>query len=269
MRNVIIRRKEVLNHLPKEIRAGAKINIGSIYVNRQPLKGVEGEESKALLSKLLDVPPDHQDWPKQEKDFWASMTLKIPFEGKELNITVSKDGEPENVSDYLAYRWCQKHRQVATSEAEMKASPEKKFYIYDPKADLLKKNALTKLKKDADREFIKISSDIEKMRRLIRILSKGSRPDSLEDMEVENQLYDIKNVSPAKFLKHSQDKHLDTRAEIEEMLELGILRSIGNQIIHGDETIGENVTDTIVYFNNKKRSGAVNAMRAQLKDVKT
>jgi hypothetical protein len=67
----------------------------------------------------------------------------------------------------------------------------------------------------------------------------------------------------------SLDKNLDTRAEIEEMIELGVLRTIGNQIIYGDETIGENITDTIVYFNNKKNSGQINAMRAQLKELRS
>lgn len=268
MKKVMIRRKEVLNHLPSEIRAGAKISIGSIYVNRQPLKGVEGEEAEKLLSKILDVPPGHADWPKQEKEFWASMSVKVPFEGKELEIELDEDGNPYNVMDYLTYRWCQRHRQVADSETAMKADPSKKFYIYDPQADLLKKNAETKLKKDADKEFIKISSDVEKMRRLMRVLSKGSKPETLTDMEVENQLYDIKNSNPAKFLKQSLDKNLDVRAEIEEMIQENVLRTIGNQVIYGDDTIGENITDAIVYFNNKKNSGQVNAMRAQLKDVK-
>jgi hypothetical protein len=268
MKKVMIRRKEVLNHLPKEIRAGAKISIGSIYVNRQPLKGVEGEEAAKLLSKILDVPPGHQDWPKQEKEFWASMSLKVPFEGVELEVGVDEDGMPYNVSDYLTFKWCQRHRQVAGSEAEMQIDPAKKFYIYDPQADLLKKNAETKMKKDADKEFIKISSDVEKMRRLMRILAKGVKPETLTDMEVENQLYDLKNADPAKFLKHSLDKNLDVRAEIEEMIQENVLRTIGNQVIYGDETIGENITDTIVYFNNKKNSGQVNAMRAQLKDIK-
>ena len=264
----MIRRKEVLNHLPKEIRAGAKVSIGSIYVNRQPLKGVEGEEAAKLLSKILDVPPGHQDWPKKEKEFWASMAIKVPFEGVELDITLDEDGMPYNVTDYLTYKWCQRHRQVASNESEMKNDPQKKFYIYDPEMDLLKKNAETKLKKDADREFIKISSDVEKMRRVMLVLSKGSKPDSLTDMEVENQLYDLKNADPAKFLKYSTDKNLDIRAEIEELIQTNVLRTIGNQVIYGDETIGENIEDTIVYFNNKKNSGQINAMRAQLKDVK-
>lgn len=268
MKKVIIRRKEIHNHLPKEIRAGAKINIGSIYVNRQPLKGVDGEESAKLLSKILDVPPTHPDWPKKEKEFWASMTVKVPFEGKELDITVDEDGEPYNVMDYLTYRWCQKHRQVASSEAEMRGTPEKKFYIYDPEADLIKKNNLTKLRKDADKEFIKISTDVDKMRRLVLVLAKGSRPDILSDMEVENQLYDIKNASPERFLKYCLDKNLDIRAEIEELVQFNVLRMIGNQIIYGDEVIGENMSDAIVYFNNKKNSGQILAMKAQLKELK-
>ena len=63
------------------------------------------------------------------------------------------------------------------------------------------------------------------------------------------------------------DKDLDLRAEIEELASKDVLRKIGNQYIYGDETIGENITDTIVYFKNKKNSGAVNAMRAQLKSL--
>jgi len=268
MRKIYIRRKEVLNHLPKEVRAGAKISIGSIYVGRQPLRGVEGEEAGKLLSGILDVPYGHADWPRQEKAFWASMTVKVPFEGKELDITTDDEGNPTNALDYITYKWCMKHRQVAESEAAMQADGAKKFYIYDPQRDLLKKNAQVKLKKEADKEFIKVSSDLDKMRRLLRVLSKGSRPEKLTDMEVENQLYAVKDEKPALFIKYSTDKDLDTRAEIEQMVELGVLRLIGNQHIYGDEIIGENVTDTITYFNNKKNSGQVNAMRAQLKEVK-
>jgi len=267
MKKVIIRRREVLGHLPKEIRAAAKIKIGSIYVGRQPLKGVEGEEAHKLLSGILDVPPGHADWPRQEKEFWASMTLAIPFEGKELDITTDEEGTPHNLMDYVTFRWCQKHRQVADSKEGMDKDRQKKFYIYDPQRDLLKKNAKVKVQKEADKEFIKASSDVSKMRRLYRLLAKGSNPDKMTDLEVENNLYDLKSKEPAKFLKLVLDKDLDLKAEIEEMVSKDVLRKIGNQYIYGDETIGENVTDTIIYFKNKKNSGAVNAIRAQLKSL--
>lgn len=267
MKKVIIRRKEVLGHLPEEIRAGAKITIGSIYVGRQPLKGIEGEEAHKLLVNILDVPPTHEAWPRLEKEFWAGMAVKVPFAGKELDITVDEDGTPHNVMDYVTYRWCQKHRQVADSKQDMETTPGKKFYIYDPERDLLKSNAKVKLRKEADKEFIKISSDAAKMRRVLRLLVKGVKPDSLTDMEVENRLYEMKNTEAERFLKFSTDKDLDLRAEIEEMVEKSVLRKIGNQYIYQDETIGENQTDAIVYFKNKKNSGAVNAMRAQLKEL--
>ena len=77
----------------------------------------------------------HPDWPKLEKDFWASMTVKIPFEGKELDITVDEDGNPHNVMDYVTYKWCKKHRQVADTKEDMEKDQAKRFYIYDPQRE--------------------------------------------------------------------------------------------------------------------------------------
>jgi hypothetical protein len=263
---IYIRRKEVLNHLPKEIRAGAKVKIGSMFVDRLPLKGVEGQEEEKLLKSLIDVPPGHQDWPIKSKDFWASLSLKVPFEGVALNVDLDSNGNPENVMDYIYFRWAQKHRHVATTEDEMTVNSDKRFYIYDPQRDLLKKNEKVQVKKDADKEFIKISSDTKMMKTLLRVLT-GENPDKLGDMEVENALYDYKEKQPARFLKFALDSNLEIQAEIEEMVEASVLRRIGNQVIFQDETIGEDMTDTIVYFKNKKNSGQVNVMRARLKEI--
>ena len=266
MKKVYIRRKELNGYLPKEILAGARISIGSIYVGRQPLKGFEDEESKKHLKRILDIPPDHQDWPAAEKTFWANMSLKVPFEGVELDITLDENGDAVNPMDYATFRWCQRHRQVGSSKSDMENTAGKKFYIYDPEEDLIKSNNKIKLKKDADREFIKISNDLDKMKRILRVMTKQNT-DKLSPMEIENNLYGEKDRNPGVFLKVSLDKNLDVRAEIEELIEKGVLRKIGNQIIHEDETIGSDMTDAIVYFNNKKNSGALNAMRAKLKTI--
>lgn len=265
-RKVIIRRKEVLNHLPKEIRAGAKVKLGSIYVDRLPLKGVDGEEEEKLLKGIIDVPPGHQEWPAKTKDFWASLTLKVPFEGAELEIGTHENGTPLNTMDYIYYKWSLKHRQVAMSEEEMKTDSNKRFYIYDPQKDLLKKNAKVQVKKDADKEFIKLTGNIDKMKMLLRVLVDGD-PERLSDMEIENTLYDYKGNNPEKFLKYCMDDNLDIQAEIEEMVAKDVLRRIGNQVIFQDETIGEDMKDAIVYFKNKRNSGQVNTMRARLKEV--
>ena len=136
----------------------------------------------------------------------------------------------------------------------------KKFYIYDPQKDLLKKNKLIQVSKDADKEFLKASSDPARLKRLLRVLS-AANPDKLTSLEIENNLYEIKS-------KAAIDKDLDIKDEIAEMVQYDIIRKIGNSHIHSDETLGEDLRDTIIYFKNKKNSGALNAMRAKLKEVK-
>ena len=61
-RTIIIRRKEVMNHLPKEIRAGAKVKLGSMFVDRLPLKGVEGKEDRRKV---------------QIKDVWMGLGFRV------------------------------------------------------------------------------------------------------------------------------------------------------------------------------------------------
>lgn len=267
MRKIYIRRKETTGFLPKEVLVGARVTIGSIFVGRQPLRGVEGEEAKKYLPSLVGLPYDHPDFPGREKDYWASLRVKVPFEGKELDITTEEDGSPVNIEDYITYKWCMKHRQVVETKEELATVQGARFYIYDPQKDLLKKNARVQVAKDADKEFIKASSDVDRMKRLLRVLT-DTNPDKLTDLEIENNLYDLKTKSPAKFYKAAVDKDLDLKDEIAEMIQQDIIRKIGNQHIHGDETIGDDLTDTLVYFKNKKNSGAVNALRAKLKEVK-
>ena len=265
-RKIIIRRKEVLNHLPKEIRAGAKIKLGSIFVDRLPLKGVDGEEEGKLLKRVIDTPAGHPEFALKARDFWASLTLRVPFEGVELDISTDANGEPVVPMDYLYWKWCMKHRQVAASEEEMKSDGSKRFYIYDPQKDLLKRNEKVQVKKEADKEFIKVSMEEGKMKMLLRILT-GADPERLSKIEIENSLYDYKERNPERFLKYSLDSNLEIRYELEEMVAKSILRKIGNQFIYEDETIGEDVKDTITFFKNKKNSGIVNILRAKLKEI--
>jgi len=68
-------------------------------------------------------------------------------------------------------------------------------------------------------------------------------------------------------LKYAKDKNLEIQAEIEEMVEKSVLRRIGNQVIFQDETIGDDLTDAVIFFKNAKNSGQVNIMRARLKEV--
>tara|TARA_Y100000310_G_scaffold288718_1_gene314630 strand:+ start:390 stop:710 length:321 start_codon:yes stop_codon:yes gene_type:complete len=104
------------------------------------------------------------------------------------------------------------------------------------------------------------------MDRVLRLMSEYN-PITLTNDQKENYLYDIKNKEPKKFFKLCTDKNLDVKAEIEEMVEAGVLRKIGNQVVYIDEVIGETIEDTIVYLKNKKNSGTLTILRAKLKET--
>ena len=264
-KQINLRRKELMGHLPKEIRAGANTWLSSVYVNRQPLKGVEGEEERKFLNGVLDVSPEHVDWPKHVKKFWTELAIKIPFEGVTLEVGLDEDGKPYSIMDYLKYRFALKHPYVS-EEGKDGLVGVKRYYIHDPKGDIISKNKKVKLSKDADKEFIKLTGDSKKMDRVLRLMSEYN-PITLTNDQKENYLYDIKNKEPKKFFKLCTDKNLDVKAEIEEMVEAGVLRKIGNQVVYIDEVIGETIEDTIVYLKNKKNSGTLTILRAKLKET--
>ena len=265
MRKVWIRRKEnTLDHLPEAVRISAQIRLGSVFAGRQPLKGVDGEEAKELFNGILPVDSDHQDWPHYVNRYWIELSVKVPFEGVELNVGKDENDKPYNVDDYLTYRFCLKHPHVADSKESMLSN--NRFYLHDPKRDEMEKAKVTRLRKDADKEYIKASNDEKTMDRLIRLLSK-SKPEILNRDQKETLLYELKGKEPAKFIKVARDKNLEIKSEIEEMVSAGVLRKIGNQIIYIDEVLGETMDDTIVYIKNKKNSGTLTTLRAKLKEV--
>jgi len=265
-KKVTIRQKELLNHLPKGVRAEAIYKLSSVYVNRQPLKGFTTEEEKKYLNGILDVTPAHVDWPKHSKAFWAEMTIPVGFTGVELEIGLDEDDNPLSIMDYIKYRFAVKHPHVALTKEEMDAEYEKKFYIQDlSRVDKLKNNEI-QTKKDADKEFIKASSDLGSMKNILRLMS-NSNPDRMTEDQIENSLYEIKNSDPKKFIRIATDRFLSLKAEVEEMISAGVLRKIGNQIIFIDEVLGDTMDDTIVHLRDKKNSGKLTILRAKLKEL--
>ena len=98
-KKVYLRRKDIDNFLPEEVRAEAVMKLSSVFVNRQPLKGFDYEDEKKYLKGILDVDPENQSWPKYAKTFWAELTIKVGFEGVELEIGKDDKGWPISIMD--------------------------------------------------------------------------------------------------------------------------------------------------------------------------
>jgi len=266
-KKIYIRRKEVASHLPKEIRAEAVVKLSSVFVNRQPLRGFmdTGLETK-YLATLLDVGPDDREWSRYVRRFWAELRIPIGFAGMELEVGKDQDGEPLNLMDYIKYNFAKRHPLVADSIEEMQKSSLMRFYIQDPNKDDKKKNNSVQVAKRADREFIKASDDVVRMKNILRVLS-NVKVDTLDSEQVENMLFDLKQKSPAKFLKFATDDNLDIRAEISSFIESGVLHKVGNAIVNVDETLGEDMDDAIRVLKSPKRSGVLNTLRLRHKEL--
>ena len=168
--------------------------------------------------------------------------------------------------DYIKYNFAIKHPYVALTKEEMNTDSTKKFYIQDlTREDKVKNNSI-KLKKDADKEFIKVSSNLSNMKRILRLMS-NSNPERMTEDQIENSLYELKNSNPKKFIRVATDKNLEVKAEIEEMISAGVLRKIGNQVIFIDEVLGDTIEDTVVHLKDKKNSGKLTILRAKLKEL--
>ena len=128
-----------------------------------------------------------------------------------------------NITDFIKYNFALKHPHVALTKEEMDGNFNKRFYIQDLSREDKNKNNEIQMKKDADKAFIKVSSDDANMRRILRVMS-NSNPDRLTTEQVENALYELKNSKPKQFIRVATDKNLELKAEIEEMVTAGVLR---------------------------------------------
>jgi hypothetical protein len=264
--NVFVRRKDFDSHYPKEVKAEAILRISSVFVNRQPLRGFTGPEEKKYLKGLLDVSPDHADWDKYARNYWLEKRIPIGFAGVQLEIGVDENGEPLNINDFINYHFIKKHPLVAPTEEEMKKQKNKMFYIQDPKKDSHKKNAQVQVSKLADREFIKATDDIKRMRNLLQVLS-SFKVHSFDDESIENMLFDIKAKDPKKFLEAATDETLDLRAEIAGFIQESVLIKVGTALVYGNDTVADTEDEAVKVFKNPKNSGLLNILRTKYKEA--
>lgn len=262
---VYLRAKPVQGHLPKQVRAEAVSKLSSIFVDRQPLRGLNPEDEKKYLATLLEVGPEDREWGRHTRRFWAELRIPVPFTGTPLEIGVDQNGWPIKLMDYVKYQFAKAHALVADSEEEMMRNARKQFYILNPQKESSRKHGNIQIAKMADREFIKACDDETRMYNLLRVLSKV-RVTGLTPEKVENLLYDIKQAEPKRFLTAAKDDNLDIKAEIAGFVESGTIQKIGNSYIYLDETLGADEHATVVTLKNPKKSGLLNILRVKHKE---
>lgn len=265
---VQIRRREEISHLPTKVINESKIFLGSHFDGRQPLRGLSKEDEAKYLPDMIGVSANHPDFSAKAREYWANMGFLVPSTGVVLDITVDEDGNPYNLEDWISHQWALRHKLVADSKDSLENDPRKKFYIHNPEEENQRKNSSVQVRKAADVEFIKAAKDMDKARRIVRMLDGNINPDAMSEVQVENRLFDLKNEKPKEFLAIARDTNLDVKAEIQEMVEYEILQRIGNQVVYIDQVIGQSLEEAVVWFKDKKNSSIVTQLRAKLSEFK-
>lgn len=263
-RTVVLKRKANVTNLPDHVYAEAKRKIGSTFSkNGDTLTGLSFQEQKKYLPGIIGT--DHKDvnFQKEVKKFYQNMTVTIEQRGTDLEIGLDEEGEPLNLMDYIRYKFACAHPYVAKDEMEMKTNRSYKYYIYDTEIEKVKKLSNVKRRKEAYKEFIKLSADKSKVNQLLMVY--GYSPKTMDEAQKEITLENELEGNPNQFLDYARDKNIQHQAFIQDCISNEVLRRVGNTYLNGDESIGDSLEAAVLYLKDKKNSEVYTTLKARLK----
>ena len=139
------------------------------------------------------------------------------------------------------------HKRVATSLDKMDAG--KDYLLINREAEAIEQNKQNKLRREAVKEFDKLSLD--QMRKCLRLF--GVRPDSMSNELVESTLFSLIDKSPKKFFdKWVDNKNKETEYLIEEAIAKGVIRKDRTQYYYGSEMFADSLSEAVAYLDAKK-----------------
>ena len=264
MKQVIIKRRPNATNLPDEIYSEAKRKIGSTFsMNGDTNTGLSFGEQKKYLPGVIGIDPSDVNFQREVKKYFQDMSITIENTGTKLEVGIDSNGDPVNLLDFIRYKFALAHPYVAKDEQELYSNKKYKYFIYDTAIEKAKQAAGVKSRKDAYKEFIKLSADSAKVNQMLLVY--GYNPKSMDETQKEITLEGELDSNPSEFLMYAQDKNIEYQAFIEECLTTDVLRRVGNSYLNGDEVIGDSLEAAVLYLKDKKNSEVYATLKARLK----
>lgn len=202
---------------------------GSIYTGLTP-------EDEKKYEKALGYEDGHL---AKHSQFWNTFAVKVGSKGLILDDSFPRQ---EMIIKFLSG-----HKRVATSLDKLDAG--KDYLLINRQAEAIHQNAINKQRRDAIREFDKLS--IDQMRKCLRIF--GIKSDTLSNELVESTLFNQVDKYPKKFFdKWINNKSKETEFIIESAIAKGIIRKDRTQYYYGTEMLADSLQDCIAYLDAKK-----------------
>lgn len=260
-----IRRKPNKTNLPDHLYEDSTRSIGATLGSAgNVVSGLSVHETVTLMPHIIGISSSSPEFYRAVEDYFASLTIKVESGGKRLDITLDADQSPVNVQDYIFYLFAKANPKVAESNDKLGASHQ--FYFYDPFIETQKKFVALQSKKDAEKEFIKITADDKRMKLVLSIVDPFAL--SLSKEEKELRLDAFKTANPDKFLAIATDPELETKAFIESCLTSQVLRRVGTSILNGDQTLGNTLEEAVLFLKDQKNSEVLATLKARMRTFK-
>ena len=202
---------------------------GSIYTGLTP-------EDEKYFEKALGYDEGHLS---RTSDFWNTFCVKIGAKPLLLDDSIPRQA--------MIIKFLEGHKRVATSLDKLDAG--KDYILINRQAEAVEQNKINKMRRDAIREFDKLSLD--NMRKCLRLF--GVKSDDLSNELVESTLFTMVDKNPKKFFdKWVDNKSKDTEFIIEEAVAKGVIRKDKTNYYYGTDLIATSLQDAITYLDNKK-----------------
>ena len=270
------------SRVPADVYKDSVTKVGSEWKSgtSDVLRGLSSDEERIVLPAIIGIEPSSPNWDSKTAEYWADFSLRVPHEGLVFNIWQGENNLPSlaNVKDWIAYRFCVLSSKVAVSEDEYSNRDIYPFYIEDNREIVKKKTEKLAIRKEADLEFLKLFKkdakgrlDILKINWVMEMFKKhdstlGSykdMPDDLKEIYIDEQ----KDKDAITFLQIIRDDKLEERAFISECVSLGYVNHVGNAYYNGDEKMGDNMDESILYLRDAKHSSVLLSLKERVKQA--
>ena len=202
---------------------------GSIYTGLTP-------EDEKYFEKALGYDEGHL---AKTSDFWQTFCVKVGTRTLLLDDSIPRQA--------MIIKFLSGHKRVATSLDKLDAG--KDYLLINREAEAVEQNKQNKLRRDAIKEFDKLSLD--QMRQCLRLF--GMSADRMSNELVESTLFSLVDKQPKKFFdKWVNNKSKDTEYMIEQAIAKGVIRKEKTNYFYGTDLFATTLDEAIAYLDNKK-----------------
>ncbi len=248
---------------------------------KSPATGLTFEEQRLLLPEILGMEASDKDFRKTVTNFYHEIITSVPKEGRKLQVSLSNDNEalsdknmPINIRDYVTMRHVIGHPEVAQDKATAERLYFKKYYIHDPDGAVESAVSLNKLEDKAMVLYMKHKDDAIKTDQILTMLgvniSKLKTDDKVLKLKAaaqkDNRLNEFEQKDAFnRFISVCEDKNLEYKYLIQEMIGAQYLRRVGNSIVYSEsgDKIADSMEEAVLYFKNPKNSRQLNLLKAE------